>query len=296
VGKELAEAAAARTKSFRQVADELDEASAPDRVAFAFMESPHITTAWLEQMASSPDGRYLLDRLYARLAEGTTGPIGGFARGMNPIPLSDDTKKLMRHASRIMEARRRAVPVEKFEQAVPGKIKIFPFKLQGLTTFSHTPMDVALSPEGKVLVELPTKLAGQYPDEYKTLPPEIINRRVEIDADEIVGIRLYDQGGETIYRPAIFLLHLDQLYTQDTAGTIQLTAGAGAAVGGGGLSSAGKAGAAKAFARADQARQRRSRVPIRPRSPSASSRGSSTRTGTGWRSRGSATCSRRSTS
>ena len=69
-------------------------------------------------------------------------------------------------------------------------------------------MDVRLSEEGKVLVGFNTQLPHLYPDEYKTLPPDIVNRRVEIEPDEIVGIRLYDQGGTVIYRPAIFLLPL----------------------------------------------------------------------------------------
>ena len=90
VGEKLAEAAGTRTKSFRQIADELDAADSPDRVAFAFMESPYISMWWLDLMASSSDGKYLLNRLYARLLEGTTGSFKGFIRGMIPVPLVDE--------------------------------------------------------------------------------------------------------------------------------------------------------------------------------------------------------------
>jgi hypothetical protein len=254
VGAQLADEASAPQRDFRKIAEKLDAEDMPDRVALGFMQSPLASNTWLDLIAKSADGRYLLSRLYVRLVEGTTGPIEGFVRGLIPLPLADRTNTIMKQATRLIDTLTRAVPLETFDKAVGDKkhLKIFPFKLQGLTTFSQTPLDVKLSPEGKVTIELWTQLPGQYPDEYKTLPPEICTQRVTLEPAEIVGIRLYDQGGLCIFRPAIYLLHLDQQYTQDTAATVQLSAGLGAAVGGG-SAAGGLTGAAKVLGYIDNA-------------------------------------------
>jgi Domain of unknown function (DUF4157) len=253
LGSELATDAAERKRSFREIADELDAADDPDRVAYAFMRSPLLESPLLlQQMAASPEGRHLLDRLHAYITAGATGPIEGFLRGMSPLPLADDTRKRMQMASRIMDARVGAVSPEKWRAATPENVKIFPYMPQGLTTFGQTPMDVEVTPEGNVRVQVSGRVPGKYPNEWKTLPQNIATQAYEIPGDEIIAIRRYDQGGNLQVVPAIYLAQLDAEYLVDTAGKVQAVAGLGAAVGGGGLSTAGKTGVAATLVRADQ--------------------------------------------
>jgi hypothetical protein len=70
--------------------------------------------------------------------------------------------------------------------------------------------------------------AHDYPDEYKTLPPAIVSKRVEIDPQEIIAVRRYDRNGAMEYMPAIYLLQLEREYETNTAGKIQAVAGADA--------------------------------------------------------------------
>ncbi len=47
----------------------------------------------------------------------------------------------------------------------------------------------------------------------------LIGSGIEVDPDQVVGLYLYDEGGKTIYVPAIYLL---QLSNQETTKVYQL--------------------------------------------------------------------------
>ncbi|MER5225482.1 eCIS core domain-containing protein [Streptomyces flaveus] len=254
-GAELAAGIDQGTRSYRETADALDAASNPERVAAALMKSPTLSSDLaLDRMAQTPDGLHLLDRLYEQLTAGATGPIGSFFRGLSPVPFKDDSGDLMYAAARVMHARVSATPPERWAHAVahPENLKVIPFQMQGFTTSLQTPMVFWFTPEGKLRVQMSTGVPGAYPEEWKTVVNHSYAATIELDPDEIIHVRRYDQGGRLDTVPARQLFHLQQEYLRDTSANIQLMAGLGFGVGGG-LGSAGKKGAAKWLARADNA-------------------------------------------
>lgn len=235
-GATLAKAIGERTRPHGEIADALEQSDNPERVAAAIMRSPFLASSLpLDQMAGAPDGRRLLDLLHRHLTAGMTGPVGSLFRGAFPLPLMDDSDQLMRAAARVMKARVSATPVERWAEAAahPEKIQIFPFQMQGVTTSPQSRLEPWITPEGKLRVRLLSGTSVSYREDWEALK-KVNAVLVDVDPDEIIGVRRYDLGGVIQHMPARELFQLDQEFRRNTAAKVQLTGALGAAVAGGG--------------------------------------------------------------
>jgi hypothetical protein len=163
------------------------------QVALAMMNSVYMTSLVLQQMTRSQEGRRLLDVLYDSLLWG--------------VPDEEE----LAQANRIFEVKASQIPVKEFETGgeAAGK-KIFPYIAPGFTGVfkGHTPLQAWRGPTGMVSVTMGTVVPGEFSDEAKTLPADVFTSHIEIPETEIVGIKMYDQGGVIINRPALYLVQL----------------------------------------------------------------------------------------
>ena len=186
-----------------------------DNVALAFLKKA--SDEELERIGSFPEGRKLLSRIFDELSVGSLSPEEQ-AEGRRLLEL----RMRMRTPEEYLAARKRA--------------KIFPFRLPGLTKGNVSPVMAERLPNGKIRV----RLYGYSKWRSKSLPDEVFfGSGIELDEDEIVGIKDYEEGEVTYYLPALYLIQLsnqtDSTYAQKVAETVGLAAtlGTGALVGGG---------------------------------------------------------------
>jgi hypothetical protein len=95
--------------------------------------------------------------------------------------------------------------------------------------------------EGRIWVKLPTHVLGTstFREETATLPVETFADGIELPENEIVGVKMYDLGGEIVYRPALILVQLSNEATTTQLAKIAEIAGIGLKAGAGALLSLG---------------------------------------------------------
>jgi hypothetical protein len=214
----------------------LDAVGSTDRddVAYGFMRVA--SEAQLAMLVPSEGGRALLDRLYDEL---TSGYVAA---------------KEQVQADRIIQAKSRRISPSAFEQARAGGAKIFPHRLPGLTVLSDAPISAERRPGGRVWVKLPVRVLGTaaFELETRTLPTSVFTSGIELPADEIVGVRLYDLGGVLVYRPALFLIQVANATDMKILMTLADVAGVGLTLGSGALVAEGATATARVLVAADR--------------------------------------------
>jgi hypothetical protein len=164
----------------------------------------------LDGFAKSEDGRAMLTMLYVAMI---TGDVTDFQR---------------KQADRALNARTRAtVSPEKYVKqsyrwAPDRPTPIFPVKFMRITPgHSMATPEAKLLSNGNVLVHYPATQHDEreFP-EMHTLPAVFTGEGYEFGADEIVGIKQYEQGGEVVYLPALALIDYSNQCIQSTSGKI----------------------------------------------------------------------------
>ncbi len=211
----LGKAAAGDHALVQAVLDELGTTNRDD-VALEFTRAAG--PEQLAAIAEAQTGRRLLDRLYDEL---TSGNLGGDEQAQ---------------ADRILAVKgRRIDPAQAQQQMLAGKV--FPFRQGGITVLDDAPIMAERREGGQIWVKQPTRVLGtsMFRAETATLPHDVFIGGALIPEDEIVGVKLYDLGGPTVYRPALFLIQIANQNTTATLTKIAEIAGIGLTLGTGAL-------------------------------------------------------------
>ena len=215
----------------REVLDELGSTNRDD-VALAFMEAA--TDTDVATLVQAADGRALLDRCYDELTSGS---------------VADDEQ---RQADRILAAQSKRISPQDFEDGMQ-KAMVFPYKLSGTFTGDDAPIHAELREGGKIWVELAHRvLINDDFRETQTLRSRGFISGMELSADEIVGIKMYDLGGGVVYRPALYLIQLSNESTMHTLGVAGEAFITGLTLGSGALAAEGSTVTARALLAADR--------------------------------------------
>jgi hypothetical protein len=180
-----------------------------DNVAALFVEL--IADPQLDLFAASPDGRAMLDVAYEAMI---TGDVSSFER---------------EQSNRVLFARARSIKPEDYiaqakRHSEKQRTKIFPVRFPRVTPgYDDAPLEAKLLSNGKIWVHYPTRVL--YEDSFKEekatpIYGAFLSDGLELPADEIVGIRQYEQGGRTDYLPAVALIDFSNQVTQSTVGKI----------------------------------------------------------------------------
>jgi hypothetical protein len=216
----------------------LDALGSSDRDDVSYEMTHACTEDELGTIGNTDRGRLLLDRLYDELTSGSVS--------------SEEQEE----ANRILRVKANRIAPEDFEAGMRNA-KIFPFRLPGLTVISDAPLFAERRAGGKVWVRMPVRVLGtdEFRGETSTLPTETFLSGLELPENEIVGVKLYDEGGTVVYRPAIYLVELANNTDTTVATKVGEAAFIGLTLGGGSLfAGAGEAGwAARAVLWADRA-------------------------------------------
>jgi hypothetical protein len=209
----------ARRGEYAFVGRVLDELGSTDRddVAFEMLHAAR-EDAIIETFARTPEGRGMLDRLFDELTAGS-------------VAEEEQTQ-----ADRIINIKSRILNTPaQFDQAInSAAIKIFPFRLPGVTVFDDAPISASRGENNRIIVNIPVRVlgTGMFREETRTLNGQF---HFTLPENEIVGIRMYDLGGQVIYRPAMFLLQLSNQTDTRILQTIVEVAGVGLTLGSGAL-------------------------------------------------------------
>jgi hypothetical protein len=138
----------------------------------------------LARIAESPEGRLLLVRLFDGLVSGMPGEV-----------------RLLR-AWRVVATFAQLHPEESFIEAEQSpKTLRFPYRASGVTVLDSTPLSAHWLPDGRIDVQLNSRIyRTQYQEDWRTLP----GLHLTLEPDEVVGVTMYDEGGRTLYVPALF--------------------------------------------------------------------------------------------
>jgi hypothetical protein len=169
-----------------QVLDALDSSDRDD-VAVAMVGSARDDN--LDTFAATATGRQMLDRLYEEMM---TGYVGGEEE---------------REGARIILAKGRRIPTAEYFTAAAQAI-VFPFRKPGFTVYDDAPIMAERRADGNVHVSMPVRVAGtdMFRAEVDTLPPDVFTSGINLPPDQIVGVRLYDEGGRVDFLPALSLV------------------------------------------------------------------------------------------
>lgn len=226
-----------RRGEYSFVMEVFDALGSTDRDDVAYEMMTRVSEADLDQTVQSADGRRLLDRMFDELTAGNVSP--------------DEQQQ----ADRIVRAKARRISPEQFERGM-RTAKIFPFRLPGLTVLDDAPITAQRRERGRIWVKQPVRVLGtsMFREETQTLPSDVFTSGIELPEDEIVGVRMYDMGGVTLYRPALFLIQLSNTTDTTVLTKIIEAAGIGVTLGTGALAGAGAEAsvAARAFLWADR--------------------------------------------
>ena len=164
-----------------------------DNVAAEFMAL--LNNSRLKQFAATKEGRAVLDILYDAL---TTGSVSDFQRY---------------ESERIAFAKRARISVGAYQEYT-ARPKIFPVQPMGfVSTFFHdcyTGLRAELLETGKVRAwynSMRVSYCKKYAADLKTLGSEVIFSGIQLDPDEMVSVRLYDEGGKLVHMTAIELIN-----------------------------------------------------------------------------------------
>ena len=173
-------------------------ASDEDNVASHFIELQ--PPAKLDEFAASKEGRAMLDILYEAIITG--GDVTDFER---------------LQAERILKAKRRYIDPKQYREM------IFPISDP---IFGENAVFVAELKGGKVHLRYMTR--GLYRDskfreEAKTLPDDLSQSDLILDPDDVVRVKLYDQGEITVTVQAIQLIDFSNQGLQKFKGRVETT-------------------------------------------------------------------------
>jgi hypothetical protein len=180
----------------------------------------YLSDARLVSISGTAAGRGLLERLYDELTSGVT---------------SDEEAA---QAQRILVARTAAtVTPEMFDRDVaPGGLRVFPYRKGGITVRPAIPWASFIG-GGKVFVRMSINVRTDptFDEDTKTLPLEVFTGKgMVLEADQIVGVRFYDEGGGAVQPvPALQLVALKNEGVTHTFEKIGETAGLALGVVGG---------------------------------------------------------------
>jgi len=226
-----------RRGEYNFVMEVFDALGSTDRDDVAYEMMTRVSEADLNQTVQSADGRRLLDRMFDELTAGNVSP------------------EEQQQADRIVRAKASRISPEQFERGM-RTAKIFPFRLPGLTVLDDAPITAERRERGHIRVKQPVRVLGtsMFRAETRTLPSDVFTSGIELPEDEIVGVRMYDMGGVTLYRPALFLIQLSNTTDMTVLTKIIEAAGIGVTLGTGALASVGAEAslAARAFLWADR--------------------------------------------
>jgi len=133
------------------------------------------------------------------------------------------------------------VSIGAFESAVTSpRTKIFPFRLPGFTVLNDAPIE-ARRERGGIWVHSFVRVLGtdEFRAETATLPSEYFLSGIVLPETEVIGVRLYDQGGIIHYTTPLFLIQLANATNQQVLEKIIEAAGIGLTLGTGALAGAG---------------------------------------------------------
>ncbi len=110
-------------------------------------------------------------------------------------------------AERILWARARTIDPKAFVNA-SSEAMVLPFSGLGVTNMSSASIDTKLLPNGKI--RLKSYMKQQHWAKSKRLPKNLLLGldSIEVDPDTVIGLYLYDEGGQIMYVPALYLLQL----------------------------------------------------------------------------------------
>lgn len=193
-----------------------------DDVAYEFMAT--ISDLQLTQLATQATGRRFLDRLFDELTSGSVA--------------AEEEQQ----AARLLQANaRQTVGIGAFDRAATSRgTKIFPFRLPGFTVPSDAPIQ-AERRRGGVWCRSFVRVLGidEFSAETRTLPTEYFLGGIVLPENEVIGVRLYDQGGIIHHTTPLFLIQLANATNQQVLEKILETAGIGLALGPGALAGLG---------------------------------------------------------
>ncbi|WPB75195.1 HNH endonuclease [Archangium violaceum] len=169
----------------------------------------------LKRMAQNREGNLLLESLFDAM---TSGHV---------------TAEEMEQAARLLaaEAQRRHSTPEEFVRAVE-RVRVFPYEAMGLTK-GGAPLTAGKREDGRIWVELTPR---SFEDKYRAEAATLYGLEYVLEPDELVGVRLYDEGGGVVYVPALYLLLLSREdsarvgWKMVEAGALGLSLGASALV------------------------------------------------------------------
>lgn len=231
VAREIDENAWSEPNPYRYIRERFDDLSqsTEDNVGAAFIKL-QADSGRLNRFAASAEGRRTLDVLYDAVI---TGDVSDFER---------------EQAGKIVEAKGKNRPAP--DRATLSRLRdpmIFPIANQHYFSDCYATLQAKLLPSGRVRVYYDTVRVfrcEEFRKEMNTLfrhhsRDEILNG-FELDSDEMVGVKLFDEDDEPItYVPAIMLIDFSNRQNQDTLGKIKTVAIMGATAGLGGLGGAG---------------------------------------------------------
>lgn len=166
----------------------LDKLDSTDRDDVAVALVAAASDKQLQQMASTDEGRKLLLRLYDELSSGHLG--------------EDEAKQ----AERVMQASAQQIDPQQFIEA-ESKATVIPFSSVGFTKLSSASLTVKRLDNGNIWVR--SYMKPEHWQNAKRLPSmDLVINGIELNPNQVVGLYLYDEGGKTVYVPAIYLLQV----------------------------------------------------------------------------------------
>ena len=222
VGRELLQTALRGDLTL--VGEVFSELGSTDRDDVAYEFTLAATDPQLVQLSATSEGRRLLDRVFDELTSGSV----------------DATEQ--QQADRILQVNtRRTVGAGAFDVAATSRrTKIFPFRLPGLTVLNDAPIQ-ARRVQGGIWVHSFVRVLGteEFRAETSTLPERYFLDGIVLPENEVIGVRLYDQGGIIHYTTPLFLIQLANATNQRTLEKIIEAAGIGLTLGAGALAGLG---------------------------------------------------------
>ncbi len=198
-----------------------------DNLAAAFVD--RLPTTRLNVLTLTPEGRAMMDVLYAAMI---TGNVSSYQR---------------MQTERLLEAKRDRTSQATFLESIdPEHLMVFPIRNIGVTRLATATFRAVRLPNGKVKVRYTSIKVTQF-DMFKkdleTLPPwSVLRDGFELDPEQIVAVRLHDQGGELVPIPALALIDYSNQIQEQTISTAATAFFLGLSLGAGALGSAGVRG------------------------------------------------------
>jgi hypothetical protein len=193
-----------------------------DDVAYEFMLVA--SDAQLVALAAAPTSRRFLDRLFDELTSGSVAA------------------EEQQQADRIHRINaRQTVSAGAFDAAATsGQTKIFPFRLPGFTVLHDAPIE-ARRERGGIWAHSFVRVlgTGEFRAETSTLPSAYFLGGIVLPENEVIGVRLYDQGGIIHYTTPLFLIQLANATDQQILEKVLEAAGIGLTLGTGVLAGLG---------------------------------------------------------